>query len=186
VPDKGALEAARASAIALLSRPGWTARFFLSQPHKNPSYAAEVQHALAPLGDRGQLLTDAPFSAVKQAYERSAIALVPSVWNEPFGRTALEAMAGGSALICSGRGGLGEVIGPQDESAALQVEPSVHAMEGAIGRLIDDLGLRNRISAAGQARARRLFGIQQIADTYDRYLESIVRETQSLSNRKAG
>ena len=186
VPDKGGLEAARASAIALLNRPGWTARFFLSQPHKNRAYAGEVQDALAPLGDRGQIITDAPFSAVKQAYEQAAIALVPSVWNEPFGRTALEAMAGGSALICSGRGGLAEVIGPAKEGAALQVEPSVHAMESAIGRLIDDSDLRNRIAAGGQARARRLFAIQQIADTYDRYLESIVRETQSLSRRKAG
>ena len=39
---------------------------------------------------------------------KSEIAIVPSRWNEPFGRTALEASSRGCATIISGRGGLRE------------------------------------------------------------------------------
>jgi glycosyltransferase involved in cell wall biosynthesis len=183
VPEKGALEAARATAIALVNRPEWRARFFISQPEKNPRYTAEVQSALAPLGDRGSILSNVPFEQVKSGFETAALALVPSIWNEPFGRTALEAMAGGAALICSGRGGLAEVIGVSGEGAALRVEPTADAIQGAIERLLEDDSERAAIAAAGQARARRRFSIQQIADTYDRYLETIVRETQSLGRK---
>ena len=39
---------------------------------------------------------------------KSEIAVVPSRWQEPFGRTALEASSRGCATIISGRGGLKE------------------------------------------------------------------------------
>ena len=50
---------------------------------------------------------------------RAAIAVAPSRWQEPFGMTALEAMASGAALVCSRRGGLPEVAG----DCALYADP---------------------------------------------------------------
>ena len=50
-----------------------------------------------------------PWSFVKAKCEQAAIALVPSKWDEPFGRTALEAHAGGCAVVSSGTGGLAEI-----------------------------------------------------------------------------
>jgi glycosyltransferase involved in cell wall biosynthesis len=41
-------------------------------------------------------------------YKKSSISIVPSVWNEPFGRAAMESSDMGNALITSGRGGLKE------------------------------------------------------------------------------
>lgn len=184
-PEKGALEAARATTIALLNRPDWTASFFLAQPQKNPRYAANVTAALAPLGPRAEIVTDAPFSSVKEAFEKAAVALVPSIWNEPFGRTALEAMAGGAALVCSGRGGLQEVIGAESEHAAIHAEPTVDALQVAIQKLVLDETFRRSIAGSGFRRARNHFSIQQIADSYDRYLETIVRERAGRTAQRA-
>jgi glycosyltransferase involved in cell wall biosynthesis len=39
-------------------------------------------------------------------YKKSSISIVPSTWNEPFGRTAMESSDLGNALITSGKGGL--------------------------------------------------------------------------------
>jgi glycosyltransferase involved in cell wall biosynthesis len=39
-------------------------------------------------------------------YKKSSISIVPSTWNEPFGRTAMESSDLGNALITSGNGGL--------------------------------------------------------------------------------
>ncbi len=41
-------------------------------------------------------------------YKKSSISVVPSTWDEPFGRTAMESSDMGNALITTGKGGLKE------------------------------------------------------------------------------
>ena len=43
-------------------------------------------------------------------YEKSSIAVACSRWDEPFGRSSLEASSRGCAVIISNRGGLPETI----------------------------------------------------------------------------
>ena len=47
---------------------------------------------------------------VLKLFQKSSIAIVCSRWNEPFGRTSLEAAANGCAVIISDRGGLPETV----------------------------------------------------------------------------
>ena len=49
-------------------------------------------------------------SEVIKIYKKTSIAVVCSRWDEPFGRTSLEAAANGCAVIISNRGGLPETI----------------------------------------------------------------------------
>jgi len=49
-------------------------------------------------------------SEVINIYKKTSIAVVCSRWEEPFGRTSLEASANGCAVIISNRGGLSETI----------------------------------------------------------------------------
>ena len=49
-------------------------------------------------------------SEVLKIYKRTSIAVVCSRWEEPFGRSSLEAAANGCAVIISNRGGLPETI----------------------------------------------------------------------------
>ena len=48
--------------------------------------------------------------AVLKIYEKSSIAIACSRWDEPFGRSSLEASSRGCAVIISNRGGLPETI----------------------------------------------------------------------------
>ena len=43
--------------------------------------------------------------------KRSSIIVIPSIWEEPFGLVAAEAMSYGTAIIASNVGGLPEIIG---------------------------------------------------------------------------
>ena len=43
--------------------------------------------------------------------QESSIIVIPSIWNEPFGLVAAEAMSNGIAIISSNKGGLKEIIG---------------------------------------------------------------------------
>lgn len=71
--------------------------------------------------------------AVQLAHVRAAI--VPSVWDEPFGLTALEALLAGTPLITSGRGGLKEIVGGGEYGTLVHaddVDELRHAMQFAI------------------------------------------------------
>ena len=47
---------------------------------------------------------------VLSLYNKSSITVAPSLWEEPFGRSSLEAGSRGNAVIISKRGGLPETI----------------------------------------------------------------------------
>lgn len=79
-------------------------------------------------------------------YRSSDVVVVPSIWEEPFGMVALEAMACGAAVIASNRGGLPEACG----NGGILVNPEeVHAMTEALEELCNAQAL-----AAAQARAK--------------------------------
>ncbi len=171
-PEKGVLESMRAVADALPSAPGWTALFMVSEGKRNPDYFALVAAIAARFPDRIEIRENQPHSAVKAAYENAAIALVLSRWNEPFGRTALEAHAGGAALMSSGTGGLREISGP----AAAMVDPNDHAaVAAALDRLIADDGLRLRLGAEGRQRVASLFDIRTVSSRLDDIYDSTLK-----------
>ena len=51
-----------------------------------------------------------PQDKVLELYNRSSITVVPSLWEEPFGRSSLESGSRGNAVIISKKGGLPETI----------------------------------------------------------------------------
>ncbi len=51
-----------------------------------------------------------PHDKVLKTYKKTSIAVVCSRWEEPFGRTSLEASSAGCAVIISNRGGLPETV----------------------------------------------------------------------------
>ena len=110
-----------------------------------------------------------PYTEVKAAWERAEVGMVLTTGPEPFGRTALEAMASGAALITSGRGGLAEICGP----CAVMVEPSdANGIAAALGQLLDAPDRRAELASAGRKRVEALFDIRAIARRMDEFVEA--------------
>jgi glycosyltransferase involved in cell wall biosynthesis len=174
-PEKGLLEAAQALAAILPRHPDWTATFVVSEPNRFPDYFTAFRAALAPLGPQARLLVGRPFDEVKALAERAAIALAPSVWREPFGRTCLEAHAGGAAVVSSGSGGLREISG----EAALYlpaVEPA--RIAEAVEALIVDESARERLAAEGRARVERLYDVRRVAAELDDFCAKTIERAR--------
>lgn len=166
VPEKGILEAATAVVAVIKCKPNWRADFILSEETIHPRYFAEIKQTLDPLGSRIRLQLNSPFSEVKRHCERAAIVIVPSKWAEPFGRTCLEAHAGGAAVISSGTGGLRSISGDH----ALYIDPANPlSIVQALITLIDDSELRQALAKAGSERVARLFDINAIAARFDKF-----------------
>ncbi|MCV6574501.1 MAG: glycosyltransferase family 4 protein [Cohaesibacter sp.] len=172
-PEKGVLELAKAAAIVLPKYPNWTLRLIVSRACDHPDYKDQVLSCLSDVMDQVDYLEDQPFQTVKEAYERAAISLVPSKFEEPFGRTAIEAFAGASALITSGTGGLKEVVG---QNAVVIPDLATPTLTQAMESLLEDPQKRQNLAEAGRNRGMTTFSIQQVTNhldlLYDRYLSA--------------
>jgi glycosyltransferase involved in cell wall biosynthesis len=102
-------------------------------------------------------------------YSAARALVFPSLY-EGFGLPALEAMAAGTPVIASNTTGLAEVVG----DAGLTVDPrSADAFADALGRVLGDDGLRDRLAAAGRARAAEFTWVRTAAATAAVYREAL-------------
>lgn len=107
-----------------------------------------------------------PWDALGEALAPAWVHAVPSVWAEPFGLTATEAMMRGTAVVASRTGGLAESV--DDGVTGLAVAPGdVPALAGALGALLADRALAEAMGAAGRARALALFTTDRCADRFE-------------------
>lgn len=173
---KGHIEAMGAIARALKSRPEWKARFILSNAaagDREPETVQALHEAASAFGDRVRIDQSLPYADVKAAWESAAVGIVLTKGPEPFGRTALEALASGAALITSGRGGLAEICG----DCAVTVDPDdADLVAAALGALMDAPARRAGLARAGRERVAALFDIRTVARRMDDFIEACVGE----------
>jgi UDP-glucose:(glucosyl)LPS alpha-1,2-glucosyltransferase len=139
LPIKGVIELVQAFEAAAL--PGWRLAIAGDDP----------EGLLAGIGgagvDRlGQIAHDEAVALLA----RAEIAAVPSMWDDPCPRAAIEALAQGCALVASRRGGLPEIAG----EAALFVDPGdTAAFAATLRRLASDETFRKDMQIRGRAQA---------------------------------
>ena len=178
-PEKGIREAAEAVANVLAVETQWSARFILSEYQRFPDYLHDVIETLQPVADRTTIERNQTFSVVRQRLEEAAIAIVPSKWEEPFGRTALEAHAAGCAVVSSGTGGLREVSGshalflPKDFTAS----DIVHQLNVLIG----DKAKRDRLASEGRSYCMQKFALKTVSECADRFYDQVVSKRASTT-----
>lgn len=114
---------------------------------------------------RAQLLGNiewlAPVDDMRPVYARSRLLLMPSVWEESFGRTAVEAQLNGMPVLASDRGALPEIVG----NAGMVLDPHapVEQWAGALRSLLaasDDYSAVARRQGLGHAAATPLIAAQ--------------------------
>ncbi len=180
-PEKGIKEAAQALASVLADQPGWRARFILSEPDRFPAYLEEILAEIRPCQDRITVEVAKPFSEVKEHCENAAIAIIPSKWKEPFGRTALEAHASGCAVISSGTGGLSEIA--PEHTLMLPADFTARHIAENVRTLILDRDLRIRLAAAGRDHCAKKFALSQVARDADAFYERAIDGDRAASSR---
>ncbi len=154
VPDKAPDAFIQACEQALPSLPGWRAELIgadgMGANVRETAYVRQIRAQAEAAGVAMLGYRDHP--GVLKAMTRAAIVIVPSRWNEPFGLTALEAIACGAPLIVSPRGGLPEVAG----DAAVYANPDrPEEIAAAIVALAGNPARREALSEAGRERARQ-------------------------------
>lgn len=115
--------------------------------------------------------------AMPALYHRTDIFLFTSVWQEPFGRVLIEAMAAGVAVVGSTVGGVTEIL-RDNETALTYPAGDAEKLAAQVARLIEAPALRQEIAMAGQRVALERFDIQRMATEIESYLEQFVQQAE--------
>lgn len=121
------------------------------------------------------VIKNAPHDFVMKAFSHCLFSVVPSIWPEPFGQVAVEAMAAYKPVIASAHGGLLDIV--VDRKTGILVEPGNRMrLHQAMRRFLDDESLRTQFGLAGHARAKRLFACSQVTNQIEMRLERVIQK----------
>ena len=104
-----------------------------------------------------------PYEKLIGLYKACDLVVFPSVWQEPFGRVAAEAMAAGKPVVASNVGGIVETV--QDNKTGFLVEPNdINAWAKKIAFLLDNEKTAKEFGKRGRKIAEERFAKGVIAD----------------------
>jgi L-malate glycosyltransferase len=114
---------------------------------------------------------------VDEIYNRSSVFVCSSL-REGFGLCAIEAMAGGCALVTTANGGSEEYAIPS-ETGLVCAPRDVVGMAERIERLVRDDELRVRVATAGRALVRERYDWDRSARELEQYLEGYAADADA-------
>jgi len=174
IRHKGGLELAKALIQVLPGYPDWVvvyigARYF-GGAEPTTKYEENVYECLQKLGSQARYMNSLPREDVLKFFYCAEIAVIPSIWDEPFGLTALEAMSVHTAVISSNRGGLAEVV--SDKGVVVNPEDT-EMLSQAIEGLISNDELRESLKKKAYDHVLANFNIEAIGVKIDNIREEI-------------
>jgi glycosyltransferase involved in cell wall biosynthesis len=124
-----------------------------------------------------------PRPDVLRGWRHSLVAVVPSLWPEPFGTVALEAMAAGKPVVASAVGGLADLV--IDGVTGILVTPGdADQLRKAIARLLGDPALRERMGQAGRKRATD-YSAKVVVGQWERVFSEVVAARASANDGRS-
>jgi glycosyltransferase involved in cell wall biosynthesis len=169
-PEKGADVLLRALPAVLARVPD--ARLIVAG---NGPELGRLRKLAADLGiaPRTRFLGHIPHAELDDALASAWVQVIPSLWNEPFGLVAPEAMMRGTAVVASRAGGPAESV-VHGETGLLVPSGDPEAMAGALARILSSRETAEAMGAAGRRRALRDYPVSACVDAFLRIYEELV------------
>lgn len=108
-------------------------------------------------------------------YSEHDILIFPSIWDEPFSITLLEAMSSGLAVVGTTSGGSGEIMVDEENCLVFQQE-NADTCARQINRLMSDRGLYDRLCVNARRTIENSFTFEAMVDKVEQLLNTAVTE----------
>jgi glycosyltransferase involved in cell wall biosynthesis len=140
----------------------------------DPGYMAYLQQVIRQQKVNAYitLLGPQPPAAMPRLYSEADVLLFTSIWNEPFGRVLVEAMASGLVVIGTATGGAGEIL-VENENALLFAPGDGDALADKVVHLARSPVLRQQLSECGRRLAQERFDVRRMAAEIEAYLQRL-------------
>jgi glycosyltransferase involved in cell wall biosynthesis len=136
------------------------------------------------ISDAVEFVSGVTTERIVELYAEAEVSCVPSLY-EGFSLPAVEAMACGVAVVGTTGGAVPEVIGTDGETGLLVPPADPSALAVALQRVLDDAELRDRLAAAGRARALGRFTWRQCAVATVEHYRALLEEHGSTGEQVA-
>lgn len=173
-PEKG-IETA-VEALPLL-KEGTTRniRLSLAGPCDDPTYLAKLENVIRQLSLKKEVafISPRPLEQMPDLYQTHDIFIFPAVWEEPFGRAWIEALASGLPLITTATGGAKDYL-CHEKNCLIFAPKKTEALANSVLRILQDVSLFNRVTKNGRELVEKHFFFSEFIDNLESYLEQTV------------
>ena len=145
---------------------------FYGNANNENDFARLLKQKAEPLKDRIIFTGFIPYSDMPNYLCMADVAVIPSIWDDPFPTTVLEAQAMGLPIITTHRGGIPEEVTEKNAIILPTDEHFVENLANAIIDLYDHPEKRKQMAAASLERSK-LFDKEIYAKNFFEALESI-------------
>ena len=145
---------------------------FFGNATNDDSFTTELKTQAEPLKERIIFTGFIPYSNIPNYLQMADVAVIPSVWNDPFPTTVLEAQAIGLPIITTRRGGIPEEVTEENAILLDTDEQFVDNLVKAILDLYNHPDKRKQMSLASFERSK-LFDKEIYAKNFFSALENI-------------
>ncbi|MEI8282857.1 MAG: glycosyltransferase family 4 protein, partial [Armatimonadota bacterium] len=124
------------------------------------------------VGHRVKFIGKHTRNATFETMQRATAVISPSVFDEPFGNTNIEALASGTVLIASRSGAIEEII-QHGKSGLIYDRYNVQELSHHMEIILDNRAMRLTLQAGGQERVRAMFTQNQIMKQVEKKLMDV-------------
>ena len=145
---------------------------FFGNATNDDTFTTELKIQAEPLKGRIIFTGFIPYSSMPNHLQMADVAVIPSIWNDPFPTTVLEAQAMGLPIITTRRGGIPEEV---TEDNAILLDTDEHFIDNLASAILDlyhHPEKRQQMSAASRERSKR-FDKETYAKQFFAALENI-------------
>jgi len=145
-----------------------------------PEYEAQIRQMVSSyqLEEHVRFTGQLPREQLPSIYQEHDVLLFPSIWDEPFSITVLEAMASGLAVVGTPTGGSNEILA-HDVNALVFPKEDANECAACVLRLFTDERLFKEICRNARNTVEQKFRLEQMADTIEQSLKESVFETSA-------
>ena len=143
---------------------------FFGNSTENDDFTKELRESITDIQDRIIFTGFIPYQKVPSYLKLADLAVVPSMWDEAFGLTILEAMAAGIPLITTRSGGIPEIC--EDVACIVNRENIIEDLTEAIVNLYHHPKIRAKMSELSISRAQQ-FSKEKYAENFFKALSAL-------------
>jgi len=145
---------------------------FYGNANNENDFAKKLKEMAEPLKDRIIFTGFIPYSDMPNYLSRADVAVIPSVWDDPFPTTVLEAQAMGLPIITTRRGGIPEEV---TEENAILLDTDEHFVDNLAKAILDLYEHPEKRKAMSEAALKRVpyFSKERYAHEFFEALERV-------------
>jgi glycogen(starch) synthase len=140
-----------------------------------PDYETDLKKLVRSFGLEKEIHLTGPLprERLPSIYQEHDVMIVPSIWDEPFGITILEAMSSGLAVVGTATGGSAEIL-QHGFNGLVFPKKDAQTCAAQILRLLENRDLFERVRLNGRQTVEQKFRIERTMDMVEQALQEAV------------